>query len=129
MSSYNLDVGADQRLQSPWDKVDIQRTMVYLKQQIETVLDEYKFEINDEATRACIANSVEMYTQSFLDNMKDRGAIDNFAVSVGYGETSIDVTIKPNKSAEFVYIPISINANESDLQTAFERAMKGISQD
>jgi phage tail sheath protein FI len=128
MSSYNLDFGADQRLLSPLDKVNIRRTMVYVKQQIETVLDEYKFEINDETTRACMVNSVEMYVQSFLDNMKDRGAIDNFAVSVGHGETLIDVTIKPNNTNEFVHVPISINANESNLQEAFERAMKVVDQ-
>lgn len=118
MSKNNVDAGDDRRLQSPLDNVNVRLVMLYINQQLETLLDEYKFEIYDEVTRANIAHSIETYTQSFLVNMKDRGDIDNFAVAIGY-DNSVDITIKPNIS----YIPISISINEDDNSSAFERAM------
>jgi phage tail sheath protein FI len=141
MASYNLDVGADQRLQSPLDKVGIRRTIVHVKQEVTSLLEDYIFEPNDEMTRAAITSNIS----TLLQDLTNRKAIENFVVLcdernnspdiIDNNELAVRIRIKPRRSVDDIDVSFKMGSTSlqmkdplQDMKDAFERAMKVVDQ-
>ena len=100
---------------TPLDRISASRMMLYLKNSLAKIADEYVFEPNDTSTRIQIINRIE----NFLNDTKERKGIKDFSVVcdesnnsvdvVDAGQLNIDIAVKLNmEDAEFIYIPVKV---------------------
>lgn len=96
------------------DRVNVARLVAYLRERFDEVARPLLFEQNDRATR----DRAEEIFNNFLRDLLAKRAVSDFAVvcdesnntpiRIDRNELYIDVAIAPEKSVEFIYIPIRI---------------------
>lgn len=99
---------------SSLDRVNVSRLIKYIKRQLRRHTVSFLFEPNDQLTR----DNLKAVVDNFLgDLIVKRGLYDfasicdesnNTPDRINRNELYIDITIKPVKAAEFIYIPIRI---------------------
>ena len=99
---------------SALDRVNVARLINYLKYQLDNLAKPFLFEQNDSVTR----KNVTAVFSSFMQNLVKLRALYDFAVicdssnntsdRIDRNELWIDIAIKPEKSIEFIYIPIRV---------------------
>ena len=99
---------------SALDRINVARLVVYLRQQIDLIAKQYVFEPNDPITRTQIKAQIEQ----FLNGVMSQRGLNDYAVVcdtsnnppavIDQNEMYVDIAIEPTKSAEYIYIPISI---------------------
>jgi Phage tail sheath C-terminal domain len=105
---------------SALDRVNVARLVCYLNYQLDLLAKPFLFELNDQFTRASVTRTFE----AFLGDLIGLRAIYDYAVVcdstnntpsvIDANELYIDVAIQPEKSIEFIYIPLRIlNTNGS----------------
>jgi Phage tail sheath C-terminal domain len=101
-------------LTSALDRINVSRLVVYLRKQLDLIGRQYIFEPNDDVTRKEIKNQIEKELNSIKVN---RGLYDYAVVCdtsnntpdrIDRNELWVDVAIEPEKSVEFIYIPVRI---------------------
>jgi len=95
---------------SALDRLNVVNTVLWLNQRMKEALQPFVFEPNNEVTR----NNVNYILTSFLDNIKQRGGLYDFAVDtsttintpqvIDNNQLLVDVYIKPVRTAEFIRI-------------------------
>ena len=96
------------------DRVNVSRLICYLNYQLDLLSKPYLFELNDIQTQ----KSVTATFTSFLGNLVSLRALYDFAVvcdpsnntaaRIDANELWIDIAVKPEKSIEFIYIPMRL---------------------
>lgn len=99
---------------SALDRVNVARLIVYLRYQLDQIVQPFLFELNVDSTREAAKAIVER----FLGDLLSRDALTDFAVQcdlsnntperIDRNELWIDVAIAPSKSINFIYIPIRL---------------------
>jgi len=99
---------------SALDRINVARLINYLKYQLDNLAKPFLFEQNDSVTR----KNVTAVFSSFMQNLVKLRALYDFAVicdssnntsdRIDRNELWIDIAIKPEKSIEFIYIPIRV---------------------
>jgi phage tail sheath protein FI len=99
---------------SALDRVNVMRMMMMIKRDIRKASMAYVFEPNDQITRDSIKSMIDGYLN---DIMIRRGLYDfvvlcdnsnNTATRIDRNELWVDISVKPVKAAEFIYIPIRV---------------------
>jgi len=103
------------------DRVSPGRMMMYIKNNLTRITNDFVFEPNDSTTRVQLKYNVK----NFLHSIVERKGIHDFTVvcdetnnsskSIDKGQLHIDVAVKPNRAAEFVYIPVVLKPTPIDL--------------
>lgn len=99
---------------SALDRVNVVRLIAKMKYDLQRLLEPFLFEINDTITR----RSAQVSTERYLAGLKSLRAMYDYAVRcdesnnpddvIDRNELYVDVAIKPAKSIEFIYVPITI---------------------
>lgn len=99
---------------SALDRINVARLINYLNYQLDNLAKPFLFEPNDVQTRRAVTTSFT----GFIGNLVGLRAIYDFAVvcdetnndpaRIDRNELWIDIAIKPEKSIEFIYIPIRL---------------------
>lgn len=105
---------------SAMDRINVARLIAKMKYDLQRLLENFLFEINDATTR----RSAQVVTERYLAGLKSMRAVYDFAVRcnndnntpdrIDRNELWVDVSIKPAKSIEFIYVPISIVGTGDD---------------
>jgi hypothetical protein len=99
---------------SALDRVNVMRLLMMMKRDIRKASMAYVFEPNDQITRESIKSMIDGYLN---DIMIRRGLYDyvtlcdnsnNTDTRIDRNELWVDISIKPVKAAEFIYIPIRV---------------------
>jgi phage tail sheath protein FI len=99
---------------SALDRINVMRMMMMIKRDIRKASMAYVFEPNDQITRDSIKSMIDGYLN---DIMIRRGLYDyvvlcdtsnNTATRIDRNELWVDISVKPVKAAEFIYIPIRV---------------------
>jgi len=106
---------------SALDRVNVARLIVYLRRKVDLIARDFLFEQNDTVTRKEIKNAIE---KELISIKSQRGIYDysvicdlsnNSTNTIDRNELYVDVAIEPEKSVEFIYIPVRIK-NTGDIQ-------------
>lgn len=99
---------------SALDRVNVMRLMMMVKRDLRKASMSFVFEPNDQITR----DSLKLMVESYLNEIMIRRGLYDFVVlcneSNNYGsridrnELWCDVSLKPVKAAEFIYIPLRV---------------------
>jgi len=99
---------------SALDRINVARLINYLKYQFDNIAKPFLFEPNDTQTRSNVTQTFI----SFMNSMISTRAVYDFAIvcdttnntpaRIDRNELWVDVAIKPEKSIEFIFIPIRI---------------------
>lgn len=100
--------------ESSLSRVNVARLVVYLNYVLPQIVQPFLFELNNEQTRAAAKNVVDQ----FLARLLALNALSDFAVVcdssnnpnevVNRNELVIDIAIVPQKSINFIYIPVRL---------------------
>ena len=97
---------------TPMNRVNVTRLVCYLNYNLAIIAKPFLFELNDSQTRSSVTRTFE----ALLANMVSLRAMYDFAVDCSADNNSpetidsyelfVDVAIQPEKSIEFIYIPL-----------------------
>jgi hypothetical protein len=118
-----------QKTRSPVDsamnRVNVARLINYLRFNLDNLARPFLFENNNEHTR----NSVEVAFSRFMGDLVGLRALydfivvcdesNNTALRIDRNEMWIDIAIQPEKTVEFIYIPVRIVNTGADLQSLY----------
>lgn len=101
-------------LTSALDRINVARLIVKMKYDLQRLLQNFLFEINDPVTR----RSAQLVTERYLAGLKSLRALYDYAVradesnntpeKIDRNELWVDVAIKPAKAIEFIFVPITV---------------------
>ena len=104
----------NQRFASALDRINVSRLIAKMKYDLARLLEPFLFELNDAVTR----RSAQIVTERYLAGLKALRALFDFAVrcdesnnppaAIDRNELFVDVAIKPAKSIEFIFVPITV---------------------
>lgn len=104
----------NQGFASALDRINVARLIAKMKYDLARLLEPYLFELNDAVTR----RSAQIVTERYLAGLKALRALFDFAVRcdesnnppdvIDRNELFVDVAIKPAKSIEFIFVPITV---------------------
>ena len=106
---------------SALDRINVARLVAYLRERFSVIGRPFIFEQNDEPTRERVK---DVYEKFLFDMIAKRGVEDfsvvcdrsnNTSLRVSRNELWVDVAIIPTKSVEFIYIPIRLVVESSQL--------------
>ena len=106
---------------SALDRVNVARLLMYIKRQLRLNSMNFVFEPNDQLTRNDLKASVDGFLQSIMikrglyDFATVCDATNNTPTVIDNNEMYIDVAVQPVKAAEFIYIPITVQATGASL--------------
>lgn len=96
------------------DRINVARLIAKMKYDLTRLLEPFLFEINDPVTR----RSATVVTERYLAGLKSLRALFDYAVrcdeannppsAIDQNQMFVDVAIKPAKSIEFIFVPITI---------------------
>ncbi len=99
---------------SALDRINVARLIAKMKYDLTRLLEPFLFELNDPVTR----RSATVVTERYLAGLKSLRALFDYAVRcdeannppavIDKNQMFVDVAIKPAKSIEFIFVPISI---------------------
>lgn len=99
---------------SAFDRINVMRMLMKIKRDLRKASMVYVFEINDQITR----NSFKLMVDSYLGDILTRRGLYDFATlcdtsnntpdRIDNNQMWMDIALKPAKSVEFIYIPISV---------------------
>ena len=99
---------------SALDRINVARLIAKMKYDLARLLEPFLFEINDPVTR----RSAQVTTERYLAGLKSLRAMYDYAVrcdesnnppaTIDQNQLYVDVAIKPAKSIEFIFVPITI---------------------
>ncbi len=99
---------------SALDRINVARLVAKMKYDLQRLLEPFLFELNDPITR----RSAQVTTERYLAGLKSLRAMYDYAVrcdesnntgaAIDRNELWVDVAIKPAKSIEFIFVPITI---------------------
>lgn len=118
-----------QKTRSPVDsamnRVNVARLINYLRFNLDNLARPFLFENNNEHTR----NSVEVAFSRFMGDLVGLRALydfivvcdesNNTALRIDRNEMWIDIAIQPEKTVEFIYIPVRIVNTGADMQSLY----------
>lgn len=118
-----------QKTRSPVDsamnRVNVARLINYLRFNLDNLARPFLFENNNEHTR----NSVEVAFSRFMGDLVGLRALYDFIVvcdesnntslRIDRNEMWIDIAIQPEKTVEFIYIPVRIVNTGADMQSLY----------
>lgn len=100
--------------QSAMDRTNVSRLVCYLRERLEKIVRPFLFEPNDDLTR----QQVQSVVQSLLIDINAKRGISDYVVRcdssnntparIDRNELWVDVAIIPQKSLEYIYIPVRI---------------------
>lgn len=99
---------------SAMDRVNVVRTVAYLRRALRKAAFAYLFEPNDQITRDNLKSAADAI---MADILSKRGLYDYLSVcdtsnndttAIDNSELYLDIAIKPMKAVEFIYIPIRV---------------------
>jgi len=95
---------------SAFDRINVRRLFILLERSIANMAKSFLFEFNDAFTRARFAGT----TTAFLDDIKGRGGVQDFAVVcddsnntsevIDRNEFRGDIYVKPSRSINFIQL-------------------------
>ncbi len=106
---------------SALDRVNVMRLLTMIKRDIRKASLSYLFELNDRITQDSISTMITNYLNDILLN---RGLYDfvvvcnasnNGPTIVDNNQLWVDIAVQPEKSVEFIYIPINVVATGATL--------------
>lgn len=113
-------------LDTALDRINVARLINYLRYNLDTISKPFLFEPNDYQTR----DSVKTVFERFMSNLVGlRGLYDfvvvcdesnNTADRIDRNELWVDIAIQPEKTIEFIYIPLRIVATGNDLAALYK---------
>ena len=99
---------------SALDRINVARLIAKMKYDLQRLLEPFLFELNDPITR----RSAQVTTERYLAGLKSLRALFDYAVRcdesnnppsvIDRNELYVDVAIKPAKSIEFIFVPITV---------------------
>ncbi len=99
---------------SALDRINVARLIAKMKYDLTRLLEPFLFEINDPVTR----RSAAVVTERYLAGLKSLRALFDYAVrcdeannppaAIDQNQMFVDVAVKPAKSIEFIFVPITI---------------------
>ena len=99
---------------SALDRINVARLIAKMKYDLARLLEPFLFELNDPITR----RSAQVTTERYLAGLKSLRALFDYAVrcdesnnpqsAIDRNELYVDVAIKPAKSIEFIFVPITV---------------------
>jgi hypothetical protein len=111
----------NQGFASALDRINVSRLIAKMKYDLARLLEPFLFELNDAVTR----RSAQVVTERYLSGLKSLRALFDYAVRcdesnntpdrIDRHELYVDVAIKPAKSIEFIFVPITVLATADDL--------------
>ena len=94
------------------DRINVARLICYLRYQLDQLAQPFLFQLNTDSTR----QAAESIFKRYLGDLMSNGALNDFSVVcdttnntpevIDANQLYIDVAIIPNKSINFIYIPI-----------------------
>ena len=100
-------------------RINVAKLMIYLKKIFLSTGDSFAFEYNDAITRTSLTKQIS----AILSNVKQLRGLNNYEIKCdGENNTSTiidrnqliaEVWVQPSRSAEFIYIPVTIEKTES----------------
>lgn len=110
---------------SAMDRINVARLINYLRFNLDNLARPFLFENNNEHTR----NSVEVAFSRFMGDLVGLRALYDFLVvcdesnntslRIDRNELWIDIAIQPEKTVEFIYIPVRIVNTGADMQSLY----------
>jgi hypothetical protein len=106
---------------SALDRVNVMRLLVKIKRDIRKAAFAYLFELNDAQTRSSMKQMIDSYLNDILVR---RGLYDylvvcddtnNTGTRIDNNQMWVDIALKPEKSVEFIYIPINVVTTDASL--------------
>lgn len=101
-------------ISSAMDRINVARLVAKMKYDLRRLLEPFLFEINDAITR----RSAKIVTERYLSGLKALRALYDYGVRcdennntgerIDRNELWVDVFIKPARSIEFIYVPITL---------------------
>ncbi len=96
------------------DRINVARLVAKMKYDLQRLLEPFLFELNDPITR----RSAQVTTERYLAGLKSLRAMYDYAVRcdesnntpsiIDRNELYVDVAIKPAKSIEFIFVPVTL---------------------
>lgn len=93
---------------SALDRINVRLLLIYIQPSIMEFLEFFVFELNDRLTRLLVAGGIT----AFMDNIKGRGGVydfavvcdesNNSAVDIDNYKLNVDLYLKPTKAAEYI---------------------------
>jgi len=106
---------------SSLSRINVSKLAIYLQKTFLSVGDSFAFEYNDSITRTALSKQLS----SILDDVKfNRGLYDfkvkcdsenNTPTIIDRNQLIAEVWFKPSRTAEFIYIPVTIEKTETNL--------------
>ena len=110
---------------SAMNRINVARLINYLRFHLDNLAQPFLFENNNEHTR----NSVEIAFSRFMGDLVGLRALYDYIVvcdesnntpqRIDRNELWIDIAIQPEKTVEFIYIPVRIVNTGSDMQSLY----------
>lgn len=107
------------------DRINTQRTLCYMIYQLEALAKPFIFENNTEHTRALVTTTFTKY----MSNLITLGAItdalvvcddtNNTSTTIDSHELFVDIVYIPTESIEYVYIPLRLVNDGTDLASVY----------
>lgn len=106
---------------SAMDRINVVRLVMYLRRSLRKGAMPFVFEPNDKVTRDNLKSAADSILNDILVK---RGLTDyatycddsnNYGDRIDRNELWLDVAIKPTRAAEFIYIPIRVNATDAEI--------------
>ena len=106
---------------SALDRINVVRLVMYLRRSLRKGALPYVFEPNDRITRANLKAAADSILNDILVK---RGLTDyasycdegnNYGDRVDRNELWLDIAVKPTRSAEFIHIPIRVDATDAEI--------------
>jgi hypothetical protein len=101
-------------LASALDRINVDRLMLKIKRDIRKASMSYLFELNDRITRDSIKLMIDNYLNDILlrrglyDYVVVCDTTNNTPTRIDRNELWVDIAVQPEKSIEFIYIPINV---------------------
>lgn len=110
----------NQGFASALDRINVARLIAKMKYDLARLLEPFLFELNDAVTR----RSAQVITERYLSGLKSLRALFDYAARcdesnntpdrIDRHELYVDVAIKPAKSIEFIFVPVTVlNTDDS----------------
>jgi hypothetical protein len=115
-------------IESAMDRINVSRLVCYLKKQLDDISRPFLFENNNQQTR----DSVKTVFDRFMSELQSRNAIYDYIVvcdntnntpeRIDRNELWVDIAIQPQKSIEFIYIPLRLVSTSEDLEIVYNKS-------
>jgi hypothetical protein len=107
---------------SAMDRINVARLANFLSYNLDNMMKVFLFELNDIQTRAAAKVLVERFCTSLVslramyDFLVVCDETNNTPDRIDHNELWLDLLIKPEKSIEFIYIPVRLESTGANLQ-------------